>query len=64
MTHDFKTIEALAKRLCDESGGDWNKKRCNRNHWRKLAGERMARGPLMKTKISFGIQVLFGWSKK
>lgn len=37
MTHDYSTIEALASRLCHDSGGTWDKKRTKRNHWRAKA---------------------------
>jgi hypothetical protein len=36
-SYDFKDIEALAKRLCAESGGEWYKKRTKKNHWRRKA---------------------------
>lgn len=37
MTHDFQTIEALAKRLCHNAGGSWEAKYTKKAHWRKLA---------------------------
>ena len=37
MTHDYSTIEALASRLCHDSGGTWDKKYTKRMYWRRMA---------------------------
>lgn len=37
MTHDYKTVEALASRLCHDAGGNWEAKRTKKNVWRAKA---------------------------
>lgn len=60
MTHDFQTIEALASRLCHDSGGTWDKKYTKRAHWRKKATEQIrvheksVFWPLLKAIFDFG----------
>lgn len=69
MTHDFSTIEQLAKRLCQESGGDWDKPRTKKNHWRRKAGDLYAnQKPVTRESIIHRIKqhfdiVFFGGAK-
>ena len=36
-SHDYATLEAIAKMICSLCGSNWDAKGCKRNHWRKRA---------------------------
>ena len=44
---DFATVESLAKKLCEESGGPghWEKYKTKRQHWRDKAMAVLAEQP-------------------
>lgn len=35
----FDRVEALARRMCEEAGGEWDRSRTRRAHWRARASE-------------------------
>lgn len=41
---DYTTVERLARRLCADAGGDWDRKYTKRAHWRAKASRLIERG--------------------